>query len=157
TRRCPPLLDWTKTPGSGKSCDLSDTANKAPPEREHVLTTEERGLLARLAEEQAALRRLAALIALQPSAEEVFIAVSEAVGSVLGADVTAIVEFHDQATGAVVASWSGYGPKVPVGTPMPLDIDTVTARVFHTAATARIDAYPPGAGAEAARSQGVRA
>jgi GAF domain-containing protein len=112
--------------------------------------------LARLAEEQAALRRLAALVAQHPSPEDVFAAVAEAVGSLLGADVSAMVAFPDEIAGVVVASWGRDGSTVPVGTALPLDNDSAVARIFQSAAAARIDDYEDGAGAEIARTLGVR-
>src|SRR5262249_43107074 len=51
-----------------------------------IANAEARGKLAQLAEEQAALRRIALLVAQQPTPEEIFTAVTEAVGIVLDAD-----------------------------------------------------------------------
>src|SRR5262249_20406070 len=64
--------------------------------------------------------------------------------------------FPDAVAGRVAASWSREEPKVPVGTVMPLDSDSATARVFHSGAAARIDGYRSGAGAEIAKSLGVQ-
>src|SRR5262249_60661179 len=83
-----------------------------------------------LADEHAALRRVATLVAQRPSPEEIFTAVSEAVGTVLGADVTAIIAFPDDVAGVVVARWSCVGAPVTGGTPIPLRIDTATAQIF---------------------------
>jgi GAF domain-containing protein len=115
-----------------------------------------RGALSLLAEEQAALRRVAMLVAQQPSPEEIFTAVTEAVGSVVGADMAAMVVFPDDVAGTVVATWSRGGPMVPIGSPLPLDSDSAVARIFHSGAAARVDSYAPGAGAEIARKIGVR-
>src|SRR5262249_58498983 len=100
-----------------------------------------RGQLSRLAEEQAALRRIAVLVAQQPSQAEVFTAVTEAVGPLLGADLSAMHIFHGDAVATVVASWSQAGPTLPIGTRLPLDGDSATGRIFKTAAAARIDTY----------------
>jgi GAF domain-containing protein len=116
-----------------------------------------RGALSRLAEEQAALRRVAVLVAQQPSPEEIFTAVTEAVGSVVGADMAAMVVFPDDVAGTVVATWSREGPMLPIGTRLPLDSDSAVARIFRSGAAARIDTYESGAGAEIARTLGVRA
>jgi GAF domain-containing protein len=115
-----------------------------------------RGALSQLAEEQAALRRVAVLVAQQPSPEEIFAAVTEAVGSVVGADVAAMVVFPDDVTGQVVATWSCEGPGLPIGTPLPLDSDSAVARIFHSGTAARIDSYTSGAGAQIARTIGLR-
>jgi len=60
-----------------------------------LANAEARDALARLAEEQAALPRIATIVALQPSPGEVFTAVVEAVGSVLDADFSGMVAFSD--------------------------------------------------------------
>jgi GAF domain-containing protein len=111
--------------------------------------------LQRLADEQAALRRIAVLVAQQPSQKEVFTAVAEAVGSVLGADVTGMVMCSDDLTGTLVAGWGRGAAPVPVGMRLPLDKDGVTARVFHSAAPARIDETAQGASSELAGTLGV--
>jgi GAF domain-containing protein len=110
----------------------------------------------RLLDEQAALRRVAVLVAQQPSPEEIFVAVAEAVASLLGADMASMSVFSDDVAATVVASWSREGPVVPVGTLLPLDNDGATARVFHSGAAARVDSYPPDAVPEVARTHGVR-
>jgi GAF domain-containing protein len=109
----------------------------------------------RLAEDQTALRRVATLIARQQPPEEIFAAVTEAAGSLLGADVTGIVEVLDEVTGMLVAGWSPGVPTVPVGLRLPLDEDGVTARVVHTAAPARIDESGPDASSALAGTLGV--
>jgi GAF domain-containing protein len=106
-----------------------------------IANAQARGELSRLAEEQAALRRVAVLVAQQPSPVEVFTAVTEAVGSLLGADLSAMHLFGDDGVATVVASWTQAGPTLPTGTELPLDGDSAVARIFHTAAAARIDTY----------------
>jgi GAF domain-containing protein len=100
-----------------------------------------RGALSRLADEQAALRRVAVLVAQQPSPVEVFAAVTEAVGPLLGADLAAMHVFRDDGVATVVASWSQAGATLPIGTELSLDGDSATARIFNTTAAARIDTY----------------
>jgi GAF domain-containing protein len=112
--------------------------------------------LGRLVEEQAALRRVAMLVAQQPSPEEIFVAVAEAVATLLGADMASMSIFSDDVAATVVASWSRMGPEVPVGTLLPLDNDGATARVFRSGAPARIDSYPERGAAEVATTFGVR-
>jgi GAF domain-containing protein len=112
-----------------------------------------------LAEEQAALRWLATLVARQPSPEEAFAAVTETVGPLLGADLAAMIVFPGDGTVAAttIAGWSAAGPMIPLGTRVRLDGDSVTARVFRTAASARMDSYDgvDGETAELARSLGL--
>src|SRR5262249_20738064 len=111
-----------------------------------------RGQLSRLAEEQAALRRVAVLVAQQPSPEEVFTAVTEAVGLLLGADLAAMHVFRSDGSATVVAGWSQAGPAVARGAELPLDGDSAGARIFHTGAAARIGGYSDAGGESAAVS-----
>jgi signal transduction histidine kinase len=114
--------------------------------------------LAQLAAEQAALRRVAVLVAQQPSPEEVFTAVTEAVGPLLGADLSAMHVFPGDGTATVIAGWSTAGPMLPIGTRLPLDGDSVAARIFRTSAPARLDSYVgiDGVTADVARDLRVR-
>ena len=91
-----------------------------------------------LAEEQAALRRVAVLVAQQPSPSEVFTAVTQAVGLLLDADLAALHVFPGDGTATTIASWSSDGPMLPIGTRFPLDGDSLAARIFETGAPARM-------------------
>src|SRR5215831_17793814 len=115
-----------------------------------------RGALSQLAEEQAALRRVAVLVAQQPSPVEVFEAVTEAVGPLLGADLAAMHAFRGDGLATVVASWTQAGPTLPIGTELPLDGDSAAARIFHSGAAARIDTYEAVEGDTAEVARGLR-
>jgi GAF domain-containing protein len=106
-----------------------------------IANTEARGELSQLAEQQAALRRIAVLVAQQPSPLEVFTAVTEAVGPLLGADLAAMHVFRGNDVATVIASWSEAGPTLPPGTELPLDGRTAVAQIFNTGAAARVDGY----------------
>jgi len=123
-----------------------------------IANAEARGALSRLAEEQAALQRVAVLVAQQPSPDEVFAAVTDAVGPLLGADLAAMLAFRDDGTATVIAGWSDAGPTQLIGRRLPLDGDSAVARIFQTGAAARIDNYADAEGetAEIARELGVR-
>jgi signal transduction histidine kinase len=112
----------------------------------------------RLADEQRALRRVAVLVAQEPSPHEVFTAVTEAVGPLLGADLAAMHIFQGDGAATTIAGWSASGPMVPIGTRLPLDVDSTCARIFHTGAAARMDTYVDVAGeaAEVARALRLR-
>jgi GAF domain-containing protein/two-component sensor histidine kinase len=111
-----------------------------------IANAEAREALAGLAEEQAALRRVAVLVAQQPSPSEVFTAVSQAVGLLLDADLAALHLFHDDGTATTIAGWSGDGgPISPLGLRRALDGDTVAARILENGTPARIDSYAEGA------------
>jgi GAF domain-containing protein len=123
-----------------------------------IANAEAREGLQRLADEQAALRRVAVLVAQEPSPGEVFTAVTEAVAPLLGADLTAMHAFSDDGIATVVAGWSGNGPMLPLGTRLPLDGESAAARIFQTGAAARIDTYADvdGETAGVARGLGLR-
>lgn len=112
-----------------------------------------------LADEQAALRQVATLVAQQPSPSEVFTAVTQAVGVLLGADFATLHVFPGDGTARTIAGWSGDGgPILPIVSRFPLDGDSVAARIFDTAAPARIDSYAgaEGEAADLARRLGAR-
>ena len=89
--------------------------------------------LGRFAEEQAALRRVATLVARGESAEEVFATVAEEVGRVLGVDYTAMSRYEPDGVRTVVAAWARSGsPVVPVGTREILGGPNVPTLVFET-------------------------
>jgi signal transduction histidine kinase len=116
-----------------------------------------RGLLA---DEQAALRRVATLVARQPSSAQVFAAVTEEAARVLRLDNSTLVVYERDQTATVVGVCNLRGPSATLGTRVPLEGDNVAHRVFRTRRPARIDHYTDDAGgpaAEYARSIGVRA
>jgi GAF domain-containing protein len=115
-----------------------------------------RGELSRLAEEQAALRRVAVLVAQQPSPVEVFAAVTEAVGPLLGADLAAMHVYRGDGVATVVSSWSETSLTLPIGTELPLEGDSAVARIFRTGAAARIDGYADVEGETAEVARGLR-
>ena len=103
-----------------------------------IANAESRGEVERLADEQAALRRVAVLVAQQPSPSEVFTAVTQAVGLLLDADLAVLHVFPGDGTATTIASWSGDGPILPIGTRFPLDGDNLAGRIFETGAPARM-------------------
>ena len=115
-----------------------------------------------LADEQAALRRVATLVARQPSPAEVFAAVTEETARtarLLHLDSAHLIVYEHDQMATVVASWNLRGPPMPVGTRVPLDGDNIIGRVFRTQQSARIDDYGDASGqvAENVRAIGVRA
>ena len=110
-----------------------------------------------LADEQAALRRVATLVARDAPREEVFTEIAEAIGHLFGLEETRMVRYVDDRTGVVVAS-SGPGEDFfPVGSRVSVDADTAASRVFRTGEPVRMDyGTASGATAEAVRSMGIR-
>jgi signal transduction histidine kinase len=95
------------------------------------------------AEEQAALRRVATLVARGAPPEEVFDAVAAEAGRVLPAAITVLARYDpDGATVVTVGTWSGTGTvPAPVGTRTDLGGRNVSTLVFETGRPARIDDY----------------
>ena len=110
-----------------------------------------------LADEQAALRRVATLVARQPSPAEVFAAVTEEAGRLLHLDSAHLMAYEEDGTVTVAGAWNLRGPPAPVGTRVPLNGDNVALRVFRTHRPARIDDYTgiEGLAADYVRSVGV--
>jgi PAS domain S-box-containing protein len=112
-----------------------------------------------LAEQQAALRRVATLVAHGASPSEVFAAVSDELAGVLHVVNAGLLKYEPDGTGLVVAVQ--YEPGITqmpvVGEHIPLAGDDVGARVLHTGRPARIDdhANTPGTEAERIRQSGV--
>jgi signal transduction histidine kinase len=106
-----------------------------------VANAQSRAALARLAEEQAALRRVATLVAQATPPEEVFAAVAEEVGRLLAADFAILVRYDPQDTLEVVGTWTRTGAPVPtpVGGRLPLGGRNVTTLVYQTGRPNRID------------------
>jgi PAS domain S-box-containing protein len=103
--------------------------------------------LARLAHEQAALRRVATLVARESSPAEVFAAVAEELGRLLDVAATRLVRYEQDGTATIVASWGRLAEAVPVGTRLPLGGVNVISLVARTGRPARIDDYAEATGA----------
>jgi signal transduction histidine kinase len=125
-----------------------------------IANAEARVELRGFAGEQAALRRVATLVARAAPAEEVFAAVSAEVGRVLSADVIVLDRFDPDGAETVVGVWSSTGAvPVAVGTRVPLGGGLVSTLVFQAGRPARIDDYAEvsGPGSDFAREAGIRA
>src|SRR6266516_6863944 len=112
-----------------------------------------------LADEQAALRRVATLVARQSSPAEVFAAVTEEAGRLLHLDFAQMFVYDGDGIATVVGAWSLQGRHVPLGMRLALEGDNVAIRALRTQRPARIDDYADAKGstAEYVRSLGVRA
>jgi signal transduction histidine kinase len=114
--------------------------------------------LERLAEEQAALRRVATLVAQGAQPRSLFAVVAEQVAGVLHVPVVSIVRYEADGTATESASFSAGGELFPVGTRWSLAGTNVVARVRESGRPARIDDYSglEGVIAETARRAGIR-
>ena len=114
----------------------------------------------RIAAEQAALRRVATLVARGAPPGEVFVAVTGEVGVVLGVDFTTMSRYHPDGGVTVVGAWSRTGAAVhfPVGTRLPAGGPNLHTQVFQTGQPARLDAIAGdlGPALAPARAAGIR-
>ena len=127
-----------------------------------IANTEARTEVGRLADEQAALRRVATLVAREASPAEVFAAVAEEVGRLLRVEATTLLRYEPDGTATLVAHRGEPDARFPVGTHVtfePGNVEgSVPALVLDTGRPARIDdfAKAPGAAAAHARRLGIR-
>jgi signal transduction histidine kinase len=101
---------------SSHSYYLADQADQT--EVAHVPTRVE---ATRIGEEQAALRRVATLVARGVAREEVFAAVNEEIAKLVGAEETALMRFEPDDTMTLVAAWSVGDHVLPIGANRPPD------------------------------------
>ena len=108
-----------------------------------VANTDGRAALARLAEEQAALRRVATLVAQAAPPEQEFAAVAEEVGGLLEVDYTVLIRSDPEDMISVVGAWTATGVAAPspVGSRFELGGRNVSTLTLRTGRPARLDAY----------------
>jgi PAS domain S-box-containing protein len=113
--------------------------------------------LRKLAEEQAALRRVATLIAEEATPGDVFSAVAKEVAQTLDLPLMTLVRFESDGTGTDVGVWGEESP-FAAGTSWPLDEQSVSGQVWRTGRPARIDDFAEIAGmaSKRAREAGLR-
>jgi GAF domain-containing protein len=123
-----------------------------------IANAESRAGLARLAEEQAALRRVATLVARGVAPEEVFAAVTEEVGRLLPVDFAHMGRYEPDGTITVLAASGSTADRFPVGRRWSLGGTNLTTIVFETGRPGRIDGYPDASGplGVAGRELGIR-
>ena len=112
-----------------------------------------------LAEEQAALRRVATLVARGVPADAVFAAIAEEVGRLVPSiDRTAMLRYEADGTATLIAGWTEAGIEIEIGSRLRLEGENVLALVRQTGSPARIDDYAKASGglAEILRETGVR-
>jgi signal transduction histidine kinase len=147
-----PKNAWAFLPliASGRAigcCIVSFARSRSFSEEERTLLTALSGLVAQglerarlydaehaRAQEQAALRRAATIVACSPVSTEVFSAVAVEMGRIIGADSTAIERCEPDGTVTVVGSWSRPGaPQLfTPGSRLPVEDGSVSALVLQT-------------------------
>ena len=147
--RVEPLPDGTEAQLTGFT-ELAATA---------IANAQARVELREYAEEQAALRRVAVLVAQGASPDEVFASVTREAGRLLDVDRATMARYGPEGAETVLAAWDNAGPTIPVGTQWSLGGRNAATMVFQTRQLARIDDYDEASGAvaEAVREFGLRA
>jgi signal transduction histidine kinase len=107
-----------------------------------------------LAEEQAALRRVAELVAHGAPLDEVFTAVATETSALLGGVAATLMRYDGDDTGLFVACCNS---PVPVGLRVPTDGNTGTGRVRRSGRPVRIDSFEGTSFGQIARELGVGA
>jgi signal transduction histidine kinase/uncharacterized protein YoaH (UPF0181 family) len=117
----------------------------------------ERLALRQLAEEQAALRRVATLVAQGAASEDVFAAVAHEVAQLIPAEGAALTRFEPDGMVTALGGWTAGRGYSYVGRTYALE-GTVSGRVFETGRPERVEKYSdgPGPASEAAREMGWR-
>jgi signal transduction histidine kinase len=114
--------------------------------------------LRRLVDEQAALRRVATLVARETPHADVFRAIAQEARQLLGAEETRMLRFEGDSSAVVVAACGGVEGLLAIGSRHPLGGENATSEVFRTGQPARFDDYRAASGAIAdqARGAGIR-
>ena len=108
-----------------------------------IANTQARMELRGFAEEQAALRRVATLVAAGAPPEEAFAAVADEAGRLLLVDVANICRYEPDGTATIVASASG---RFTVGARLKLEGKNTATLVYQTGRAARMESYADGSG-----------
>jgi signal transduction histidine kinase len=106
-----------------------------------IANAESRAGLARLTQEQAALRRVATLVARGTASQEVFAAVLDEVGQLLPVQLSGMARYESDESLTFVASWGDSRNPFPAGSRQMLGGNNLGTIVFKTGGSARIDRY----------------
>jgi signal transduction histidine kinase len=123
-----------------------------------IASAESRAALARLAEEQAALRRVATMVARGATPEKVFATVLEEVGRLLPVDVAGMTRYEPDGTLTYVAIWGKAADAAPVGSQFGTQGTNIGTAVFETGRSARVESHAEATGpiADLANEIGMR-
>ena len=123
-----------------------------------IANADSRAALARLAEEQAALRRVATMVARGAAPQEVFAEVTEELARLLPVDMAALIRYDPDGTLTYAASWGKTADHTPVGSRWGGQGKNIGTAVFETGRSARVESHAEATGplAAAAREVGAR-
>ena len=139
----------------------SDTESRLLGFCELVTTTlfnaHARAEVARLVEAQAALRRVATLVAEDVPPSELFAAASAEAGKLLGADLSGMIRYNDDGTVSPVAAWAAAGEHPPLPSSWPTQEGDPATMVAEAGGPLRVDRWSeiPGPMAALIRELGI--
>jgi PAS domain S-box-containing protein len=125
------VLEWTATPVVDEGVMYAvarDVTERRKAEEE----------VERLAEEQAALRRVATLVARGEQPAQIFAAVSDEVGRLFGSDLASVGRFDNDLQAIIVVGLANVDA-VPIGSRWELDDSMSAAAVYRSGRSARVD------------------
>ena len=92
--------------------------------------------------EQAALRRVATMVAASTPAPALFDQVCQELGKLLAVKTTDMIRYEDEHFATVVGSWTGNDtPSFPIGERIPVEGESVTAKLYRSGRPERVDDY----------------
>jgi signal transduction histidine kinase len=92
--------------------------------------------------EQAALRRVATMVADSTPAPAIFGQVCQELGELLAVTTTDMIRYEDECSATVVGYWTANdSPPFPVGKRIPVDGETVGAKLYRSGRPERVDDY----------------
>ena len=119
-----------------------------------IANSDARTEIERLAGEQAALRRVATLVAMSAETGEVFAAVAREVSEVMHLPVAGVQRYEDDGeTMTVMATWSDRPHPFQTGTRWPYHVSGLAGRVRQTGRAGRVEDYSRRRGAFAAKAR----
>jgi signal transduction histidine kinase len=137
-----------------------EESDRQAAENARLLDTlsEHTSMLERLAEEQAALRRVATLVAGQAAADDIFTAVAEEVARLLRADIGGVTEYDPDGSLMLVAAWSEEGRLIPVGMRVAWEGENAGTTMLRSGLPVRMSSYEglPGPLAALLQELGIR-
>jgi signal transduction histidine kinase len=108
-----------------------------------------------MSKQEAALRRIATLVAQSAPPPEIFAAVTREVGALCGADLARMERYEPDGTVTGVAAWSRLGVHLSVGTRLPLVGPSIARRVQETGTSQRIRTFEGADGVIAREAQEI--
>jgi PAS domain S-box-containing protein len=161
---CERWLEWNVVPDHGLLYVAGRDVTDRRREQDRLCEAQRKVAASRdelsvLAEQQAALRRVATLVARGVTPSAVFSAVARELARSLGVHNSALIRYEPDGTATLLAARDEPGlKKMPVGDRFPVEGENVAAMVHHTGRAARMNSHANASGSVAARirEMGIR-